>query len=300
MSNWRFGVGLSLIVLGFSAGTAVAAPITFNTALPVGKGEFVNRELLVLTRSGDDPSGAERDVNVNALVSVLGYGISGDLAVFGVLPYVDKELQTTIGGTRVTRSSEGFGDVSLFARYTFFKQDARGHTFRIAAFGGVKTPTGEDDESDALGRLLIPLQSGTGSWDGFGGVIATYQTLAFQVDAQASYTAKTEANDFEAGDEARLDGSLQYRLLPRTLGKGIPGFLYGVLEANVIYRDENQAFGSRDRNSGGTSIFLSPGVQYVTKRYILEGSVQLPVSQNLNGDALENDYVARVGFRWNF
>lgn len=210
MSNRRFGVGLSLTVLGFSAGTALAAPITFNTALPVGKGEFVNRELLVLTRSGDD------------------------------------------------------------------------------------------NESDALGRLPIPLHSGTGSWDGFGGVVATYQTLAFQVDAQASYTAKSEANDFEGGDEARLDGSFQYRLLPRTLGKGTPGFLYGVLEANVIYRDENRSFGSPDRNSGGTSIFLTPGLQYVTKRYILEGSVQLPVSQNLNGDALENDYVVRVGFRWNF
>ena len=61
MSNRRFGVCLSLIVLGLSAGTALAAPITFNTALPVGKGEFINRELLVLTRSGDDPSGAERD-----------------------------------------------------------------------------------------------------------------------------------------------------------------------------------------------------------------------------------------------
>ncbi len=300
MNNRCFGVGLSLIVLGFSAGTALAAPITFNTALPVGKGEFINREQLVLTRSGDDPSGAERDVDVNALVSVLGYGISGDLAIFGVLPYVDKELKTTVGGTPVTRSSEGFGDLSVFARYTFFQQDARDHTFRIAAFGGVKAPTGDDDESDALGRLPIPLQSGTGSWDGFGGVIATYQTLAFQVDAQASYTAKTEANDFEAGDEARLDGSFQYRLLPRSLGKGTPGFLYAVLEANVIYRDENRVFGSRDRNSGGTSIFLTPGLQYVTKRYILEGSVQLPVSQHINGDALENDYVARVGFRWNF
>ena len=129
---------------------------------------------------------------MNALVSVLGYGINGDLAVFGVLPYLKKELQTTMGGTRVTRSSKGFGDSSVFARYTFFKQDARGYTFRIAAFGGVKVPTGDDDESDALGRLPIPLQSGTGSWDGFGGVIATYQTLAFQVDAQASYTAKRE------------------------------------------------------------------------------------------------------------
>jgi len=300
VSNRNFGFCLLLIVLGFGAGTAFAAPITFNTALPVGKGEFINRELLVLSRSGNDPSGAERDVGVNTLVSVLGYGINGDLAVFGVLPYVDKELQTTMGGTRVTRSSKGFGDSSVFARYTFFKQDARGYTFRIAAFGGVKAPTGKDNESDALGRLPIPLQSGTGSWDGFGGVIATYQTLAFQVDAQTSYTAKSEANDFEGGDEARLDSSFQYRLFPRTLGKGTPEFLYGVLEANMIYRKESRVFGIPNRNTGGTSIFLSPGLQYVTKRYILEGSVQLPVSQNLNGDALENDYVARVGFRWNF
>lgn len=300
MSHCRHAIGLSLILLIANLDTALAAPITFNTALPVAKGEFVNRELLVLNRSSDGPSGARRDINVNVLASILGYGINGDLAIFGVLPYVDKELTAAVGGTAVTRSSEGFGDLSVFARYTFFKQNARGHTFRIAAFGGVKAPTGDDDATDALGRLPIPLQSGTGSWDGFGGVVATYQTLAFQVDAQASYTAKSEANNFEGGDEARLDGSFQYRLLPRTLGKGIPGFLYGVLEANVIFRDKNRSFGTRDNNSGGTSVFLSPGLQYVTKRYILEGSVQIPVSQNLNGNALENDYVARVGFRWNF
>jgi hypothetical protein len=300
LSNRQFRIGLALAVFGFAAGSVIAAPITFNTALPVAKGEFVNRELLVLSRSGDDPSGAERDVDVNALVSVLGYGISGDLAIFGVLPYVDKELQATLGSTRVTRSSEGFGDLSVFARYTFFKRNARGHTFRIAAFGGVKAPTGSDSTADALGPLPIPLQSGTGSWDGFGGIISTYQTLAFQIDAQLSYTAKSEANNFEGGDEARLDGSIQYRLLPRTLGNGTPGFLYGVLEINMIYRDQNRNFGSRDGDSGGTSFFISPGLQYVTKRYIIEGSVQLPVSQNLNGNALENDHVTRVGFRWNF
>jgi len=300
MNNWRFAALLSPFVLLLGASTGFAAPITFNTALPVGKGEFVNRELLVFTRSGDDPSGAMRGIRANALVSVLGYGVKGDLAVFAVLPYVDKELQFTIGSNRVIRSSNGFGDLSAFARYTFFQQDARGHTFRVAAFGGLKAPTGNDDESDAIGRLPIPLQSGTGSWDTFAGVVATYQKLAFQVDAQASYTAKSAAHDFEGGDEARLDGSLQYRLLPRTLGSGTPGFLYGVLEANLIYRSENRVSGILDRNSGGTSIFISPGLQYVTRRYILEGSVQLPVSQDLNGVALENNYIVRVGFRWNF
>jgi len=284
------------LLLCLAASSAAAAPITFNTALPVARGEFINRELLVLKRADD----AGRDLDVNTLASVLGYGFNADLAIFGVLPYVDKELQLMVGGTRVKRSSEGFGDASVFARYTFFKQNARGHTFRIAAFGGVKAPTGDDNETDALGRLPIPLQSGSGSWDGFGGVVATYQTLAFQVDAQLTYTAKSEANGFEGGDEVRLDGSLQYRLLPRALGRGTPDFLYAVLEANVLHGSKNRVFGSRDPNSGGTSIFLSPGLQYVTHRYILESSVQLPVSQDLNGGALENDYVARLGLRWNF
>ncbi len=188
----------------------------------------------------------------------------------------------------------------MFARYTFFKQNARGHTFRVAAFGGVKAPTGDDNETDSLGRLPIPLQSGSGSWDGFGGVVTTYQTLAFEIDAQLSYTAKGEANNFEGGDELRLDGSFQYRLLPRTLGHGTPAFVYAVIEANVLRGSKNRIFGNPDQNSGGTSIFLSPGLQYVNQRIILEGSVQLPVSQNLNGAALKNDYVARLGIRWNF
>jgi hypothetical protein len=47
-------------------------------------------------------------------------------------------------------------------------------------------------------------------------------------------------------------------------------------------------------------VFLSPGLQYVTKRWIVEGVVQLPVVQNLHGTALENDYVLRAGFRFNF
>ena len=48
------------------------------------------------------------------------------------------------------------------------------------------------------------------------------------------------------------------------------------------------------------TLYLSPGLQYVTKRWIVEGGVQVPVVQNLNGLALENDYVVRAGFRFNF
>lgn len=280
---------------------AIAAPITFNSALPVAKGEFVNREQLVLTRSGKNPSGAGRKVEINTLVSVLAFGINGKLSLFAVVPYIDKELSLPASGAgSLNRSSRGIGDASIFLRHTLYQNDQRGSTFRLAAFGGVKIPTGNDTEEDALGPLPVPLQSGSGSWDGFGGVVTTWQTLDFQVDAQFSYAVKTQAKQFNAGNEARLDGSFQYRLFPRELSTGVPAYVYAVLETNVIYRDNNTFLGQTDPNSGGTTLFLAPGIQYVTQRYILEAAVQIPVVQNLHGNAVENDYVARFGFRWNF
>ena len=280
--------------------SAPAAPQTFNTALPVAQGEFVFREQFVLDQSGDDPSGANRDRTAWALVSVLGYGATPDLALFGIVPYVDKSLEATQGGVRRERSASGLGDASLFGRYTVYHRDWPGRTLRVAPFVGLELPTGEDDERDGFGRLPPSVQPGSGSWDPFGGLVLTYQTLDFQVDAQASYKANTEANGFEFGDVARLDGSLQYRLWPRELGAGVPGFLYGVLEANLIHQDKNQTGGSNDPNSGGLSLFVLPGLQYVTKRWIVEAGVQLPVFQDLNGTALEKDYIFRAGFRFNF
>jgi len=291
---------LTLIVVLGTVSTATAAPQTFNTALPVAAGEFVFREQFFYLKATDDPGPADRELDVRGGVSVLGYGVTGDLAVFGVLPWLDKELDVTTPGGRVTRDTSGFADARLFGRYTVYKDGAPGRTFRIAPFLGLELPTGDDNDTDSLGRLPAPLQLGSGSWDAFGGIVLTYQTLAFQIDAQASYKLNTEANSFEFGDEARLDASLQYRVWPRELESGVPGFLYAVLEGNFLYADNNEINGVKDPNSGGTSYFLSPGLQYVTKRWIIEGIVQLPVSQDLNGTALEDDFTVRVGFRLNF
>ena len=94
--------------------------------------------------------------------------------------------------------------------------------------------------------------------------------------------------------------SFQYRIWPRTLGSGVPAFFYGVLENNLIYAGKNEVGGITNQNTGGTTWFLAPGIQYVTRRIVLEAIVQLPVVQDLNGTALENDYSVRGGFRVNF
>jgi len=280
--------------------SAWSAPITFNTALPVAKNEFLVREQFIINKSGGDPGNLNRNRTAKAAVSVLGYGVNGKLALFGVLPYRDNELKLTVAGRRIKRSTSGFGDLTVFGRYTVVQRDQPGRNFRIAPFAGVKAPTGDDDKRDSLGVLPPGVQVGSGSWDPLVGVVSTYQTLDYQIDGQISYQTNNEANDFEAGDVARLDGSLQYRLWPQTLGSGVPAFLYGVIEANLIHQLKNQVNGQSNSDSGGTRLFLTPGIQYVTRRWIAETAVQIPVVQNLNGDALENDYIARVSVRFNF
>lgn len=279
-------------------GTAQAAPQTFNTALPVASEEIIFRGQFLYKRVSGDPSPLNRDIDVLGGISVLGYGATSDLTLFGVLPFLDKELDITPpGGDRVTRETTGIADARLFGRYTLFQKDMRGRNFRIAPFAGLELPTGDDDDSDNLGPLPPTFQLGSGSWDPFIGVVATYQTLDYQFDAQASYKANTEANDFNFGDEIRLDASFQYRAWPRKLGEGVPGFLYAGLEANFLHQGKNEMAGMNDPNSGGESFFLSSSLQYVTKRWILETVVQIPVAQNLNGTAVEDDITVRAGFR---
>ncbi|WP_018405228.1 transporter family protein [Marinobacter gelidimuriae] len=297
----RLGAGTTAVAaLLIAPSLAQAAPNTFNTALPVAQGEFIWREQAVVReRSSGGPR--DRDVSVQALVSVLGYGINSRLSVFGAVPYFfNRELDVTTPMGRVNRSTEGFGDATVFARYTAYKHDFTGGTFRIAPVAGITAPTGDDNDGDRFGELPRPLQTGDGAWDGFAGAVTTYQTLQYQVDAQVLYRENGRHNGFAAGDETYFDASLQYRIWPRTFTSGTPGFVYALLESNLVHRNRDDVGNGTDPDSGGTQWLLAPGLQYINRRWIVEGTVQLPVSANPNGDALEDDYIVRVGFRRNF
>lgn len=294
MINRRRYLGLAL---SLTIGPAIAAPITFNTALPVGDGKVIVREQIIVSQSGDDPLGAGREITSRTLLSLVAYGVNAKLAVFGILPYTSKDA--VMLGDR-ERSSDGFGDLTVFGRYTLYQKDWPGRTVRVAGIAGLKAPTGSDDESDGLGQLPAGLQLGTGSWDGFAGGVVSYQTLDFGIDAQLSYRKNTEANSFQAGNETRLDVSYQHRFLPGTLDSETRSFLYAVVELNTVRKDRHRQNGLSVENSGGTTVFLTPGIQYVTRKIIAEVALQIPIVQNLHGGALESDFVIRGGFRINF
>jgi len=188
---------------------------------------------------------------------------------------------------------------------TLFKKNGKGNTLRLAGFAGFKVPIGSDNQHDRFGRLPSPFQISTGAWDGFGGVVTTWQTLDYEIDTQIAYRNNGKANHYEAGEQWTFDSSLQYRLWPNDLSnpslKGIvpSGYLYGVIEANFLNQKADKNSQLVDKNSGGNTLFLSPGIQYVTQRWIIEAVIQKPIIQNLNGSALENNFTIRTGFRWN-
>lgn len=290
----------SLLLTGEN--TTQAAPSTFNTALPVAQGQYLWREQLVLRERSDDGP-LDREVSVQALGSVLGYGVTSTFAVFGMVPYFfNKELDVTTPMGRVERDTAGFGDISLFGRYTLYKKDFTGSTFRVAPVFGLTAPTGDDNDRDRFGELPRPMQAADGAWDVFGGAVVTYQTLQYQVDGQLLYRENGRHDGFARGDETRFDASLQYRIWPRSMkgASGTPGFVYALLESNLIHRERDDVGSGTDANSGGTQWLLAPGLQYVSRSWIVEGTVQLPVAENPHEDAIQDDSIVRVGFRRNF
>ncbi len=296
MRNIVFILSVTLMGVSFVS----AAPITTNTALPVSEGELLLRAQAKYIRSTGDAGAANRELTVWAAPTVLVFGASEKIALFGIFPWLDKSLDLNTPLGRVNRGDSGLGDFRFLARYTLGQWDKAGETLRLAPFVGVKIPTGNDNAQDSLGFLPAPLQLGSGSWDPMIGTVFTWQKLAWQFDSSLSYKFNTAANGYQFGDEARLDLSFQYRLWPRELGSGVPGFLYGVVESNLIWRDRDRLSAAGGIDSGGKVWYLAPGIQYVTERWILETAMQLPVVQKLNGSALENDYIITAGLRFWF
>jgi len=279
---------------------AVAAPVTFNTALPVSQGEALLRVQAKYLSATDDPGPLDRQLTVKTVPLVAAWGATSRWTLFAVVPWLDKRLQTDTAQGRVSRAANGWGDLTAIARYTAYAQDAPGRTLRIAPFAGIEAPIGSDDERDGLGVLPRPLQPGAGSWNPLLGVVLTDQSLEREWGAHASYRFNNEADGFEFGDEARLDVSYHARIASAGPAGGIPHFIYAGLEGNLIWQDKNRSGGADDPDSGGTTLYLVPVLQYVTMRTVAGAARQFPLLQNLNGDALERDYIATLSLRINF
>lgn len=250
-------------------------------------GHRVDPEEVLARGIGKVPENLDTDI---ALLRVY-YGLGKNFRACVVAPYLKKGLTSLTKNGEVKNSVSGLGDIKLTGKYNFFTSDAGD---QIALHVGVKLPTGSTKEEDGNGNKLPPrMQLGTGSTDPFIGVLYTKNWHPFWLHANIHYTFTTvNPDDYEYGDLLTGDLAFQYQAHRHLILN---------MEINEESAGRDKSHGTEVANTGGSKVFVSPGVQYKPfSGTVFELSYQAPVWQELNGRQLSEGQRVLLGLKYNF
>lgn len=298
---------LSLLALliggGLSINPAAAQgpPINTETALLSGFNNAFRTYLLEMQKSGDLPGGMTGNLHVDAVPMMFPYAvIPGKLVVGGAIPYLNKELYINGPGGTTHLSERGLGDLRLFGEYAFYIKDEKEKTTRATAIGGVDLPTG----SNGNPNLPPGLWNGSGAANYLLGSAFSYIPERWGLYTDLIYRMTTQGSGYQFGNTLRYDLALGYRLFPGIYEIYPSPQVNLLLELNGLWEDQSRDFrangnGINIPDSGGNTIFISPGIQFIPGRgFLMEASVQLPVVEHLNGLQMRTDYQYILGLRW--
>jgi Putative MetA-pathway of phenol degradation len=247
----------------------------------------------------------EFDLLDRSFVSTIGvsYGVVEDFQVGLTIGYYNAvrarsaEHDSGTGETEIhTFNPDGLTDLWLTGKYRFY----RGPLGNFAIFGGVKFPTGRDDVRNSAGERLEPsATAGSGAYDGMLGLAwSRFLTSQLTFDASGQYTLRGEDRDFKLGDRIDAGAAFAYRFTEDI--QKFPQFS-AFAEANVRHLFKSEDDGERDPDTGGTVLFLTPGVRAAfTKNVSFTVSSPLPVWQDLNGTQLKTNYKINGGLTFGF
>ncbi|NIT70998.1 hypothetical protein GWO43_08900 [candidate division KSB1 bacterium] len=112
------------------------------------------------------------------------------------------------------------------------------------------------------------------------------------------YNLNTSNDPVDFGNSVAYNLAFGYRLLPAVYETYPSPQLNGFLEINGITTNRNSINDQEVQDSGGTRIFLSPGIQYVGgRRWLLEASLQIPIVDEPNGTQLGTNWTVSFGTR---
>jgi hypothetical protein len=318
---------------GFGSGTA--GPVSTIPAAPMEKHRWsfgIRTEFQKFDRISDSEleslaaSGTEThsmDDQTSIFFSA-GYGLTEDLAVGMHIPYV---IRRGIreghfeGGTPEVHdhgSSEGIGDLSLLGQYRILRTERAGAD--VSALFGLKAPTGDTRVADRDGvRFETEFQPGSGSWDPLIGMAAGWRLGQASLNASLLYAIATRGSqETDLGDALHFGASFAWRHTPAhghsPRSGNPPTDAHGsshvperaghhnhlsidlILEATGEWHQKQTVLGIRDDNSGGTLVFLAPGVRAnFYDRFSVLVSAGIPVFQDLNGTQHETRHLFIFG-----
>jgi len=116
-------------------------------------------------------------------------------------------------------------------------------------------------------------ETSDGSTDIFSGLIATIATTQYNLGGQVVYTENGEAS---------------------------PSFLFGVIEGNITRQGNSRFEDVETPNTNGTRFSISPGLQYVTQRWIADVALTIPITDSFDNVTSAPNYSVLTSLRINF
>jgi hypothetical protein len=156
-----------------------------------------------------------------------------------------------------------------------------------ALLGGIKFPVGETRVFDSTGARVEPASTpGTGAWDQMAGLVCGFTFApSLGLDVSAQYIVRGEKFDYRLGDRLDAAAALGWRF--HGTAESFPQASL-VAEASVRYIEKSQEYGAPSHDTGGTAVFLSPGLRIALGPHAAwNAAVQFPVWQDLNGTQIE-------------
>jgi hypothetical protein len=251
---------------------------------------------------------ADEDVHsTGSLLSVsanLVYGVTDDLTLGLSLPYVERRdvreahHDMGMGEAELAGDANGVGDLRGFGQYRFY----HGRAGDAAVIAGIKMPTGRTGERELEGGLFeAEQQPGSGSLGPFLGIAWNKGWGRTGLSANVLYTFTGEGTQqTDLDDIFNYNLALSYRLFSpagghdhhvHAHGLGIVDYVDAVLELNGDHRGNAEINGVEEENTGGHTLYLSPGVRIgLAHRWSIFASLGIPVVNDLNGLQGEPDY----------
>jgi hypothetical protein len=228
----------------------------------------------------DGRFGTDHEVE-NRFTATLSYSWAQRVVGVVRIPYSARTLTTTFEDESSRVRTHGFSDPEIYALVRLWSSDFTGLGRRtwISAQAGVKTPWGRNDVRVGGERADEHAQPGTGSTDVFGGLSGIY---ILDIDSSIFVSGQyrgTGRNSFGYKYGNITTANVAYE-------RKIAGPLDAVVEANFRHagRDQVDALGERDPNTGGSILYVTPRLMYaVSPRVVLRVAGQIPVWKNLYG-----------------
>jgi hypothetical protein len=228
---------------------------------------------------------------------------------FSYTPTTKLQVETEIPVTRISFNDngaaggdEGVGNITVSGKYRFFRQVEAWGDRQAAARFGLELPTGTKSAPDE--RQLPAPEFVRQQLSPISGGLAPHVDLTFSqakgrfiFGANVEGVLRFERDGFRMGHELRINTDLEYVLFPRKYERP-GGEVFAILESNFIHRGDGRIAGAPAPGSRSTEYYLAPGIQYAMRpRFVIEGSVQLPVARNTGPQILRTEWGALVGIR---